>query len=267
MAMKTYLLSLAALLCSFSTAWAQGPGPQDPPPRFNEQERRDRIARLESEIRDLEAVLKVDDMPEERRAEVKKRIDQKRMQLKALLAEGMGRPVDPLSRIRGLEMEIQETDRALRSKELGPEERKELTARLHRLRRELDEMRDIEARQDPGRGKLTHIDPPGPPQDPELHKLHMMAQELEQSSQQIAAKIRKLPPDASKERDELKKSLMESVTKLFDLREKARAREIEQIKKRLEELTQMLDKRKANRDAIIEKRVKQLSGEADDLDW
>jgi hypothetical protein len=29
----------------------------------------------------------------------------------------------------------------------------------------------------------------------------------------------------------------------------------------------MLDKRKANRDAIIEKRVKQLSGEADDLDW
>jgi hypothetical protein len=29
----------------------------------------------------------------------------------------------------------------------------------------------------------------------------------------------------------------------------------------------MLEKRKANRDAIIEKRLKQLSGEADELDW
>ncbi|HZN62059.1 MAG TPA: hypothetical protein VFC90_06605, partial [Planctomycetota bacterium] len=80
-------------------------------------------------------------------------------------------------------------------------------------------------------------------------------------------KLRGVPKDNKDDRESVLAKLKETVTRLFDVREKLRAREVDLLKKRLGELTELLEKRKANRDAIIEKRLKQLSGEADPLDW
>ena len=98
-------------------------------------------------------------------------------------------------------------------------------------------------------------------------KIQRQAAELERASMDLSHKLRSIPADNKDEQSKLTVKLQDTVTQLFDLREQARAREVEMLKKRLEELTQMLEKRKANRDAIISKRVKQLSGESDELDW
>jgi hypothetical protein len=333
-----------------------GQEPPEPPRPPQDAERKAQIEKLHAEIDEMEGALKREDMPEERRVELRKRLDQKKTHLRELLAKGKGKwdghPADLHEKMRRLEKHIHEIESKLERDELGPEDRKELTARLHHSRKEMEELRAIAKRQDPGRmdplgkalsGTVTAVagdlgmvvislgrdagvregdeftvfrgnmfvgkiavdrvdrawssgrlvlkgkeeprvgdgvsrnalagphgmqDPRhGPPPDPELHKIQVEAQELEHQAHQIAGKLRKAPADDAKAREELKGLLVNTVVKLFDLREKARAREVEMLRKRLDELTQMLDKRKANRDAIIEKRVKQLSGESDDLDW
>ena len=244
------------------------PRPPKPPPK-DSQDRREKIDRLEAEIRELEGAVKRDDIPAERRDEIKKRLSEKYAQLKELRG---GEPwwnkdqrPEMGEKMRRLEMRIQDLETALRNKDLGPEDRKELSDQLHQAHAQMDELR-ARMRQDPlGKGPGM---PGGPgPMDPESQKMQMEAQELDQASMGLSAKLRRLPKDAKEDRAKIVSELKETVVKLFDLREKIRAREVEMIKKRLEELTQMLDKRKVNRDAIIEKRVKQLSGESDDLDW
>jgi len=239
------------------------------PPDKDPQERREQIDRLEAEIRELESVIKRDDVPAERRDEVKKRLSEKYAQLKELRSDGPGWGKEPKGeggeKMRRLEMRIHELETALQKKEMGPDDRKELTHQLHQARAQMDELR-MHMRQDPlGKGQGM-FGGPGP-MDPESQKLHMAAQELDRASMDLSAKLRNVPKDAKDDRAAVISKLKETVVQLFDLRERIRAREVEMIKKRLEELTQMLEKRKANRDAIIEKRVKQLSGESDDLDW
>lgn len=250
--------------------FGEDPGSGRPPRQGQDAERREKIDRLEAEIRELEGALKRDDVPAERRDEVKKRLSEKYAQLKELRGGDDGWWKEPKhevgEKMRRLEMRIHELETALRTKDLGPEDRKEMTAQLHHAQAQMHELRAQAARQDPIKKHDPH-GPPGLPMDPESHKLHMAAQELEHHTHQISAKLRKTPAEETKAREELKGLLVENVTKLFDLREKLRAREIDLIRKRLEELTQMLEKRKVNRQAIIEKRVKQLTGESDDLDW
>jgi len=247
------------------------PDPPRPPraPDKDSQERREQIERLEAEIRELEGVLKNDDVPAERRDAAKKRLSEKYAQLKELRGGDPGWWKEPKGdggeKMRRLEMRIHELETALQKKEMGPEDRKEMTGELHRARAQLDELR-MHMRQDPlGKGQGM-FGGPGP-MDPESQKLHMAAQELDRASIDLAAKLRGVPKDAKDDRAAVISKLKETVVQLFDLRERIRAREVEMIKRRLEELTQMLEKRKSNRDAIIEKRVKQLSGESDDLDW
>jgi hypothetical protein len=278
--MRGLLLSVVWLAGAFSVGCAHAqdstrPPPegfgQDPPrpsrpPERDQEERKADIDRLENEIRDMEANLKRDDLPEERRAGLKKRIDEKRAQLKELLAHGGPPRNPPPEKMARLERHIHELQKKLESKDLGPDDRRELKNLLDHAQAQMDELRSQYKRQDPlGRkGSDSRL---GPPMDPEAHKLHMESQELDRAAMELSGKLRRIPADNKDERAEVLGKLKDTVTQLFDLREKMRAREVEMIKKRLDELTQMLEKRKANRDAIIEKRLKQLSGEADELDW
>ena len=263
------LMIMASLLVfgGLSTACAQTP---DGPPPHQDDERRERIERLEVEIRDLEAAMK--DAPPDRKDELKKRIHEKVAALKELKG---GRPPQDgrLEKARRLEMHIQELEKQLERKDLPPGERRELSAKLDDAHAMMRQLREGQKREDPwwggprpGPGQDPVAREPHPPPDPELQKLHHAAMELDRESMKLSTKLRGLPKDVP-ERSDLVAKVKEVVTRLFDLREQARAREVEMIRKRLEELTQLLEKRKANRDAIIEKRIKQLSGEADELDW
>jgi hypothetical protein len=279
--MRGLLLSVVWLAGAFSVGCAHaqdstpppqgfGQEPPEPPrpprpgkdgPERHDSERRGQIERLENDIRETEANLKREDMPEERRLGLKKRLEDMRAQLKELLARG-GPNNSGQEKMSRLERQIHELERKLESRDMGPEDRRELSAQLDRARAQMEELRMRGAPQDPmlRRPGQVHV-------DPESHKMHMESQELDRAAMDLSVKLRRIPADNKDERAEIASKLKDTVTQLFDLREKIRAREVEMIKKRLDELTQMLEKRKANRDAIIEKRLKQLSGEADELDW
>src|SRR5262245_32198982 len=63
-----------------------GEDPPDPPrPPREQDDRREKIERLENEIRELEGALKRDDVPDERRAALKERLGERRRVLKDLL--------------------------------------------------------------------------------------------------------------------------------------------------------------------------------------
>ena len=276
--MKLFHLAVAAILwmtggLSVACAHSQERPPHPPPPPFGQdpddrrpdEQRRERIRQLEEEIIKLETAFKQAEN-DDRRAELKKRIGERRMQLEELLAQGRRDPKGPFNeKMARMERHIHELEMKLERRDLGPEDRRELEMQLDKARAQMDELRMAAKMQDPGRFKG-----PGPgmgmPPDPEMQKMHEEANDLDRQSMELGNKLRRLAKD-DKGREELSGKLKESVTKLFEVREKIRAREVDMIKKRLEELTDMLEKRKANRDAIIDKRIKQLLGEADPLDW
>jgi DNA repair exonuclease SbcCD ATPase subunit len=172
-----------------------GEEPQDPPrpprPPKEDEERRQRIERLEAEIRELEGALKREDIPVERRDEVKKRLSEKQAQMKELRAGepwwGREPKGDLQEKTRRLEGRIRDLEKALLSKELGPEDRKEMTNQLHHAHAQMDELR-AQMKQEPfGRGPGMFG---GPPMDPESQKLHMEAQELDRASMDLSAKLR-----------------------------------------------------------------------------
>ncbi len=103
--------------------------------------------------------------------------------------------------------------------------------------------------------------------DPEGFKLQQDANAIERQAEDLGAKLRRIPADRREERDAAKAQLKDVVGKLFDVREKLRGREVEELKRRVAELQDLLKKRQEARDRIIERRLRQLSGEPDELDW
>lgn len=272
--MRTLHLAAWALLFvtgGLSTACAQSPQtreyhdqePPPPPDPPRQDDRRERIKQLEDEIHRLEERFKHADN-DRMRDELKKVIGDRRMQLDELRAGEKRLRGDVKEKMARLEKHIHELEKKLEREDLGPEDRRELSAQLERTRAQMNELRQQAKGQeqwwrDPG--------PKGPPLDPETQKMHEEAQQLERDTMDLAARLRRLPKDNKDDREPLTSKLKDSVTQLFEIREKLRAKEVEMLKKRLEELTGLLEKRKTNRDAIIEKRIKQLLGEADPLDW
>ncbi len=84
---------------------------------------------------------------------------------------------------------------------------------------------------------------------------------MDQAAQQLAAELR-MTPDATKEA-ELKKL----VEKVFTKRHAAQVAEAKALADKLAKLQEVLKKREDKKSEIIARRVKQLLGEADDLDW
>lgn len=240
--------------------FGQDPERREPPP--GEDRRRDikeKARRLEAEIHDLEMALENKDAPPERREKMMARLDRARAEMRELHAAMKPQDPGPANQEHRERLQKRLADLEARMDKVGPEDRKELQAEANKIR---DELKRGDFQDRFGGGP-----PGGPPMDPEMAKRMEEMARLDRDSQELGGKLRKLPPESKEDRAEILGKLKEAVSKLFDLREQMRAREVEMIQRRLAELTKMLDKRKAGRDQIIEKRIRQLSGEADELDW
>jgi len=242
-----------------------GPFQQDPerrqePPPGEDRKRGplDRIRHLEAEIHDLESAIENKDTPPERREKMMARLDRARAEMRELHAAMRPQDPGPANPDHRERLVKRLTDIEAMMGKVGPEDRKELQAEANKIREEL-KRGDFQDRFGGG--------PQGPPMDPEMAKRMEEMGRLDRESQELGAKLRRIPADNKDERTIVLGKLGETVSKLFDLREQMRAREVEMLKRRLEELTKMLEKRKSSRDQIIEKRIKQLSGEVDELDW
>ena len=131
-----------------STACAQAEKPPPPPPFGEEpphqgeksEERRRHIQHLEERIRDIEAALERKEESEERRAELRAKLDRTRAELKEILAKRGPqdeRPKDHREHQMRLEAKILELERALENKDAKPEERKRLEDKLQNARAEM----------------------------------------------------------------------------------------------------------------------------------
>lgn len=69
------------------------------------------------------------------------------------------------------------------------------------------------------------------------------------------------------ERESIRSSLRQTLAQLFDLREREREREMVSLEERLAALQENLKLRKQNKSLIVDNRIKQLLGEASNLEW
>jgi len=256
-ALKFAAAMLLLLTGSIPTACAQSDAPSAGPPFGQDPDSkrppRDRVRQLEAEIHELEAALEGKETTPEQRGKWARQLEGARAELKH--ARATLKPQEaPQAHHERLMARLREIEAQM--KKVGPEDQKELAREAEKIREALK------------RGDLQYDGQKmGPPMDPETLRLHGEIKELEMQTHGLGMKLRSLPAESKEDRAEVQGKLKESVTKLFDLREQARAKEIDNLKKRLEELTRMIEKRKANRDQIIERRIRQLSGELDELDW
>jgi hypothetical protein len=84
---------------------------------------------------------------------------------------------------------------------------------------------------------------------------------LDQRTEELAAQLR-AKPDATKEVE-----LKALVEKAFDKRHAAQVAETKALADRLAKMQEILKTREAKKSEIVARRVKQLLGEADELDW
>jgi len=102
-------------------------------------------------------------------------------------------------------------------------------------------------------------------EDPVRYERELQIRKLEEESRDLGRSIRKSKDESEKK--QLRADLNKLLSNLFDLRELNRQDEIDRLRAELERLQQTLAKRQKNKVAIVERRLKQLTGEADDLDW
>ena len=69
------------------------------------------------------------------------------------------------------------------------------------------------------------------------------------------------------DREKLKVDLRKALSELFDVRVKMRELEVQELEKRIEEVRGRLRKQKANKKKIIDRRLKEMSGEEEDLEF
>lgn len=123
------------------------PPPRPPPPPDSgrdSDERRERIRRLEARIHELEAGLARKDASDEQRKEWSVQLDHSRAELKELLVD-RPRPdearKDLHDKMRRVEAEIHELERAIEGKDAAPEQREKWKQQLNFARSELMALR------------------------------------------------------------------------------------------------------------------------------
>lgn len=89
-------------------------------------------------------------------------------------------------------------------------------------------------------------------------------QELEAASRRLARQIRSAQGE---QRAALLQELTKVLNEIFDEREGLRKRDVEQLTKQLSKLQETLNNRQKNKAKILEHRLKQLTGEDEDLEW
>lgn len=146
---------------------------------------------------------------------------------------------------------FQELQRKLGSKDLGPDQREELTRRMNEILRGVShQMREMEEMKK---------------RNPEEYERMMKMHKLERESMELAEKMRKA--ESGTDKGAIKDKLKTVLGELFDLREANRTHEVEMLEKRLKELKETMEKRKQNRDQIIERRLGELMGKEDSMNW
>lgn len=70
-----------------------------------------------------------------------------------------------------------------------------------------------------------------------------------------------------KEKENISKILTQLLIELFDARHKAQSSRVEALKAEIQQTQELLDKRLQNKSKIIERRVKELTGQQDELSW
>jgi len=169
-----------------------------PPPRRDGPERKERIQRLETQIRELEAALKSDEGTDERRAELKKRLVGMRNELHELRGDGPPRQDDNprlREKMARQEQRIQELERALQNKDAAPEQRRKWEAELDQARAD---MKDLHAAMRPQEKDKRPQDPGG------MDRLHARLREIEGLLGKVGPEDRKeLMAEAEKIRAEI----------------------------------------------------------------
>jgi hypothetical protein len=87
---------------------------------------------------------------------------------------------------------------------------------------------------------------------------------LESRIQQIALQYRSAELG---KKESISQALTHFLTELFDARHKAQSSRVEALKAEVQQTQELLDKRLQNKSKIIERRVKELTGQQDELSW
>ncbi len=88
--------------------------------------------------------------------------------------------------------------------------------------------------------------------------------QLESRIQQIALQYRSAELG---KKESMSQALTHFLTELFDARQKAQSSRVEALKAEVQQTQELLDKRLQNKSKIIERRVKELTGQQDELSW
>ena len=88
--------------------------------------------------------------------------------------------------------------------------------------------------------------------------------QLESRIQQIALQYRNAELG---KKESISQALTHFLTELFDARHKAQSSRVEAFKAEVQQTQELLDKRLQNKSKIIERRVKELTGQQDELSW
>ena len=101
--------------------------------------------------------------------------------------------------------------------------------------------------------------------NPELAEAFIRSHKMETECNRLAEEIRETE-DLEKQRV-LRSKLKQLLAEVFDLRLKEPEMHIQNLEKEINEMKGMIERRKANKDKIIQRRLKEMTGERNDLDW
>lgn len=94
--------------------------------------------------------------------------------------------------------------------------------------------------------------------DPVMQELIERDQQLDRQTWELAAEVRRQPPQAS---EAIKRQLAQLVREHFEVRQKRREAQLERMAEALERLRAAIQRRNELRDAIVEQRMRELLGE------
>jgi hypothetical protein len=106
--------------------------------------------------------------------------------------------------------------------------------------------------------------PGGEGDDPEMRELMKRDMEMDREVHELAARTRQA---RGEDRSRLREELNDVVKRHFDVRQKRREHQLQRMEDEIKRLRDTIAKRTNSRDSIIDNHVKELLGEARDLEF
>lgn len=101
-------------------------------------------------------------------------------------------------------------------------------------------------------------------ESPDLYEKALKQRRLERTARRFAAEWNRM---TGEKKEQKHKELRAVLGDAFDAKQEMMKADVAQMQQDLQELLAMIDKRQENRKAIIIRRLKELTGDADPLDW